>query len=163
MLDVENNMPEVGKFYHFWDDRKQSISRHYICKCERIITPEEAKNLKVEVPNWDFKSNTEYKEIISLYDRWKEEVYNCDWLYNDNTDYFIECSCPQYDENNLWFVRTKYDSWFSINIQSCWQAGRLDTNGSIFDSIIEELEKDENKEWAQDIIREYKNCKYDQH
>lgn len=163
MLNVENNIiPEVGKFYHFWDDGKHSISRHYICKCERIITPEDAKNIKVEVPHWDFESKTEYKEIMSLYNRWKDEVYNCNWLYNNDTDYFIECSCPKYDENNLWFVRTKYDDdWFSLNIQSCWQSGRLDVDESIFNSIIEELENDENKEWAQDIIKEYKNCKYD--
>ena len=161
MLNVENNIPEVGKFYHFWDGGKQSISRHYICKCERIITPEEAKNIKVEVSHWDFESKSEYKEIMSLYERWKKEVYECDWLYSDDTDYFIECSCPKYDDNNIWFVRTKYDGWFSINIQSCWQAGRLDIDESIFNSIIEELEKDEDKEWAQDIIKLYENCKYD--
>lgn len=161
MLNIDNNIPEVGKFYHFFDDGKTSISRHYICKCEKIITPEEAKNIKVEVPHWDFESKSEYKEIMSLYDKWKYEVYECDWLYSNDTDYFIECFCPQYDENNLWFVRTKYDDgWFSINIQSCWQAGRLDTNESIFNSIIKELENDENKEWAQDIIKEYKNCEY---
>lgn len=154
-------MPKVGKFYHFWDGGKQSVSRHYICKCERIITPEEAKNIQVEVSQWDFESKTEYKEIMSLYDQWKDEVNNCDWLYSNDTDYFIECSCPKYDENNIWFVRTKNNDWFSINIQSSWQSGRLDIDESIFNSIIEELENDENNEWAQDIIEEYKNCEYD--
>ena len=30
-------IPEVGKFYHFWDDGKCGVSRHYIAKCEEII------------------------------------------------------------------------------------------------------------------------------
>ena len=42
---MENCEVEIGKFYHFWDDGKSSISRHYLCKCEGIITLEEAVRL----------------------------------------------------------------------------------------------------------------------
>ncbi len=54
-------IPEVGKFYHFWDDGKTSTSRHYICKVEKIITPEEAKNIIVQVPEYDWDNK---KDII---------------------------------------------------------------------------------------------------
>ena len=30
-------IPNIGEYYHFWDDGKTSLSRHYICRCERII------------------------------------------------------------------------------------------------------------------------------
>ena len=132
-------IPEVGKFYHFWDDGKCSSSRHYICKCEKIITPKEAKNIIVSVPEWDFNHNENKFNLISLYDHWKTELYNHKWLYDKNTDYFVECSCPKYDENNLWFIRTTDGGWFSMNIQSSWQGGRLDIDESIYKNIIEEL------------------------
>ena len=43
-------IPEVGKFYHFFDDGKTSASRHYICKVERIVPFEEAKNIILNTP-----------------------------------------------------------------------------------------------------------------
>lgn len=133
-IEVGNAVPEVGKFYHFWDDGKSSPGRHYICKVERIITPDEAKNVTVEVTDWDFDEKSEVKRAVSLYDHWKgEAVPNHDWLYAEDTDFFVEASCPRYDENNLWFVRTKYDGWFSMDIQSSWQGGSLDIDGSIYD------------------------------
>jgi hypothetical protein len=128
-------IPEVGKYYHFFDDGKISPGRHYICKCERIITVEEAKNIMIEVPN-------EYidgvMDIISLYEHWHDNATpNHDWLYSEDTDYFIECSCPEYDENNLWFVRTKDDGWFSMDIQNFWQAGSLDVTGKRYQHCID--------------------------
>mgnify|MGYP006923237369 CR=1 FL=1 len=43
---------EIGKFYHFWDDAKSSISRHYLCKCEGIITLEESEELLYNSYYW---------------------------------------------------------------------------------------------------------------
>lgn len=126
-------IPEIGKFYHFWDDGKSSPGRHYICKVERIITPDEAKKIDVNVPDWDFDNNKEVDNIISLYDHWRNEVKNCDWLFAEDTDYFVELSCPEYDEYNLWAVRTKLGGWFSMDVQSSWQGGRLDIDGSIYE------------------------------
>ena len=31
------DLPEVGQYYHFWDDGKTGPSRHYICRVEKII------------------------------------------------------------------------------------------------------------------------------
>lgn len=119
-------IPEIGREYHFFDDGKTSISRHYICKCERIITTEEAKGIIFDLE--DGKK--------TLYDIWKDESSECDFLFAENTDYFVELSCPKYDENNLWAVRTKDGGWFTLDVQSGWQGGRIDVTGEIFDSVI---------------------------
>lgn len=129
-------IPEVGKYYHFWDDGKLSSGRHYICRCERIITVEEAKSIMIKVPN---EYIDDIMDTISLYEHWHDdEMPNHNWLFETETDYFIECSCPEYDEHNLWFVRTKDGGWFSIDIQSGWQSGRLDIDGEIYNEIIQD-------------------------
>lgn len=135
-------IPEVGAFYHFWDDGKTSPSRHYICKVERVVTQNVARSIKVMVPEWNYDTNeTEFVET-TLYDHWEIQVANHDWLYAKETDYFVEVSCPVYDDNNLWFIRTKNGGWFSMDVQSSWQGGRLDIDGSIYESCIRDW-----KEW----------------
>lgn len=121
-----NNIPEIGKEYHFFDDGKTSVSRHYICRCERIITPEEAKKITFDLDDGE----------ITLYDIWKDESLKCGFLFAKDTDFFVEVSCPIYDDNNLWAVRTKDGGWFTLDMQSSWQGGRLDVNGEIFDGVI---------------------------
>lgn len=134
-------IPEVGKYYHFWDDGKLSPGRHYICRCERIITPEEAKSIMIEVLN---EYIDDVMDTISLYEHWyDDEMPNHDWLFETETDYFIECSCPEYDKHNLWFVRTKDGGWFSMDIQSGWQSGRLDIDGKIFEDVTNSWEVNE--------------------
>lgn len=140
--------PEVGKFYHFWDDGKTSASRHYICKCEEIITPVQAMS-KIITERCGEKCH------VTLYDIWKEEVDNHrqgdtfkvlngtstktgePWLYAENTDCFVRLSCPKYDKNDLWAVRTIDGGWFTMDVQSWWQGGRLDVTGEKYDEIIE--------------------------
>ncbi len=126
-------IPQVGTFCHFWDDGKSSPSRHYIAKVERLIPIEEAKDIIIE--------NNCYEDYpLSLYDIWREEVDGCTYnpgLYQDETDYIVEASCPKYDENNLYFVRSKY-GWFSMDVQSFWQSGQLDVDGGRFESILNE-------------------------
>ena len=90
-------IPKVGEFYHFFDDGKTSPSRHYICKCERILTNKEAKKETVSINTWDFDDTKEFFVDKTLYDFWKDEaVPNHDWLLDTETDYFVECSCPKY-------------------------------------------------------------------
>lgn len=146
-------IPEIGSFYHFWDDGKTSPSRHYVCKVERVIPKESAKNIIVEVPEWDFGTKETTMVKRTLYDHWELQVANHDWLYAEDTDYFVEASCPRYDENNLWFVRTKYDGWFSLDIQSSWQGGRLDIDYSIYKSVTADY-----KEWSKCSDEELLEC-----
>ena len=60
-------LPIVGNQYHFWDDGKTNPGSHYICRCERIITSEEAKNIMFEIPNY---YNNDVMDTISLYEHW---------------------------------------------------------------------------------------------
>ena len=121
-------LPTVGEYYHFFDDGKTRPSRHHICRVERIIPIDEAKNTIVS-------GVTDYNE--SLWDCWIEEKKECDFLYAEDTDYIIEISCPTYDENMLYAARTKDGGWFTMNVQWWWQSGRLDVDGSIYKEVTD--------------------------
>ena len=138
----EKRLPKIGEYYHFFDDGKCSMSRHYICRIERIITPEESKSIKVKVPRWNWDKNENDFEIVTLWDRYHEQIKEHNWVYMPTTDYLIEVSCPTYDDNNLWFIRQKGGGWFSIDVQNCWQGGELDITGEIFENIVNNIIED---------------------
>lgn len=110
-------IPRLGKVYHFFDDGKIRKGRHYLAKVLNVINydklPEEIK--------WNILDNIE----------------NCPWLYAKHTDKAILCSIPDYDDDLIWFIRTKNNSWFSINVQSDWQSGILDIDGSLYKSMLD--------------------------
>lgn len=135
-------IPEVGKEYHFWDDGKCGPDRHYICRVERIISMKHVNNIIIDnaIINWDDKTDKAIFGRKPLLDIWVEQKKLHDWILAKNTDYFIEVSCPTYDENNLWFVRSTDGGWFSMDIQSGWQGGILDITGAIFEVVINEWE-----------------------
>lgn len=147
-------IPEVGKFYHFFDDGKLSPGRHYICKVEQIVSESNANDIIIkDIPVWD-DNNECYRENSTLADCWLKEKECNNWIYAPITDYFVEVSCPKYDKYNLWFARAKDGGWFSLDIQSGWQGGRLDVTGEIYDDII--------KYWKENgyDISSYTNAKY---
>ena len=148
------SIPEVGKFYHFFDDGKLSPERHYICKVEQIVSESNANDIIIkDIPVWD-DNNECYREKSTLTDCWLKEKECKNWIYAPITDYFVEVSCPKYDKYNLWFARAKDGGWFSLDIQSDWQGGRLDVTGEIYDDII--------KYWKENgyDISSYTNAKY---
>lgn len=145
-------IPEVGKLYHFWDDGKTSPSRHYICKVEELITPQQAKEIILEencIEDWP----------MSLYDIWKNQIDNhrqgeyvkhighgastevgTPWLYAEDTDYFVKLSCPKYDKDPIWAVRTVWGGWFTMDTTNWWQGGTLDVTGEIYEDVINNWE-----------------------
>lgn len=143
-------VPVIGEQYHFFDDGKIRESRHYIATVLDIITPEQAKDIYIN-RQWEDTS-------VSLYTIWREEIdrhrqgntfkvltsgsmeVGAPWLYTEETDYFIKCSIPDYDENDIWFVRTVDDGWFSLDTVNTWMAGRLDVSGERFKNL-EEIQK----------------------
>ena len=129
-------IPEIGKQYHFFDDGKISPSRHYMATVEEIIPIEETKNIVLKTIIGTFTKETEFTEM-SLYDIWSIQSMGHPWLYAPETDYIIKCSIPVYDEEPIYFIRTRDDGWFSIDITSGWQAGRLDIDGKLFESLKE--------------------------
>lgn len=144
-------IPDVGKTYKFYDDGKIRPTRQYDATVLRLVSVKEAKKIEIHTSN----------ETKTLYEFWKGEVddhimdedgvmYHVDsdgnlieikagesWLYAIDTDWFIECSIPGYDENTIWFVRTIYGEWFSIDIQNGWQSGKLDVTGELTELLEE--------------------------
>lgn len=135
-------VPNIGDKHHFFDDGKIKESRHFIAEVLSVITPEEAK--QTNIARTEYYKNEPYTFTQSLYERWLEEVndhrqgkYPCilvdsehfkphaPWLYEEITDYFIECSIPKYDADSVWFVRTIDGGWFSIDTTHSWMSGRL--------------------------------------
>lgn len=145
-------VPEVGKFYHFWDDGKTSPSRHYICKVEELVTVKQAKKIILE-------ENCIEDYPLSLYDIWRFQIdqhrqgenvkhigngasteTGAPWLYAEDTDYFIKISCPKYDKDSIWAVRTVWGGYFTMDTTNWWQGGTLDVTGEIYADVIYNLE-----------------------
>jgi hypothetical protein len=131
------SIPEIGKYYHFWDDGKTSPSRHYIARVERIVPVTESIDIKIQY------MDPYLEELVpeSLWNIWNSEKTETDWVFSPKTDVFLEVSCPKYDKNNLWFARTKEGGWYSMNIQSSWQGGRLDVTGEIYKTVLQNAKK----------------------
>lgn len=135
-------VPKIGDKHHFFDDGKIRESRHYVAEVLSVLTPDEAQSIIFK--RVEYYNNRSYTFLQSLYSRWIEEVndhrqgeYPCilvdsnhykpdaPWLYEETTDYFIECNIPNYDTNSVWFVRTIDGGWFSIDTTNSCMSGRL--------------------------------------
>lgn len=135
-------VPQVGEKLHFFDDGKVSDCRHYMAVVTHVLTPEQAKRVFVDTRAFCECHSIEfdYNKKLTLLDFHTEEVKNADWIFANQTDYFVGCSIPEFDDHIIWFVRTKGQSegWFSMDIQSNWQGGRLDVDGEIYQRMINE-------------------------
>ena len=168
------NKSEIGKEYHFWDDGKVSPSRHYICKVIDIITLEQAKDIMLEFTQFDYMCdyfNQHFKGVIdeennifpkmSLYDIWMCQKEMADWVFADETPYFIKISIPTYDENDLYCVSMKHGGWFSLDIQSGWQGGILDIDNKKWNYIMDEyINSIEEKGIKEKIRNSYLSATY---
>lgn len=139
-------VPKANEQYPLFDDGKLNETRLYYGEVLRVLTPEEAKDEKVlrleKLTEGPSTSKDDYGLVErSLVDVWKDEVPKADFLFSPETDYFIEVSAPEYDENNLWFVRTKEGGWFSMDIQSDWQGCELDIDGSLLEEMRRNYEE----------------------
>ena len=131
-------VPKVGKRYNFFDDGKIYPNRVYIAECIKVIKFNDAKDIIFNIsPNDILYPYSENHGVLSmsLYDAWLENVQDCGWLFKETTDYFVCCRIENYDDNDIWFVRTKDNRWFSIDIQNNWQSGLLDVSNE-FEKII---------------------------
>lgn len=139
---MNTRVPQVGEKLHFFDDGKVSDCRHYMAVVTHVLTPEQAKLVFVDTRTVCENHCLELDDNkrLSLLDIHAVEVKCCDWLYADQTDYFIACSIPEFDDHIIWFVRTKdsHQSWFSMDIQSSWQAGYLDVDGERYQRMVDE-------------------------
>ena len=58
-----------------------------------------------------------------------------------------------YDENIIWFVRTVQGGWFSIDVQSSWQSGYLDVDGSIYNEVKKWFEEEYHNNWYDEQLK----------
>lgn len=65
-------VPKIGDKHHFFDDGKIRESRHFIAEVLSVITPEEAKQIKLA--RTEYYKDEPYTFTQSLYERWVEEV-----------------------------------------------------------------------------------------
>lgn len=154
MIKKRQDVPVIGKYYYFFDDGKTSPSRCYKAKVVRVIPYDEC-DLGYEIYDYycDCKISKTLKDIHKeeVDDHRQSENFTVlnggdttpgkPWLYSEETDFFVECEISGYDENTIWFVRTVQGGWFSIDVQSSWQHGSLDVDGSIYKEIKEEYHK----------------------
>lgn len=108
--NTHNNMiPEKGKTYYYFDDGKILANRRDIVKITKVV------------PFEDMIDN-------DVMERWKETTNISNHLLKPMTDYFVygilELGCEE-----LIFVRTKNNGWFSFN-NYMWN-GILDIDGSL--------------------------------
>lgn len=111
-------VPEVGKEYHIFDDGKISPSRHYTAKIVKIIPFAQCADPESQ-----------------LYRAWEENIMEAHWLFAQDTDYFVKAE-SNYDKNPLFFVRTTDGGWFSIDYPNCWMGARLDIDGNLYNEMI---------------------------
>ena len=116
MLKNSGPVPEVGKFYHFFDKME--------------LGPDDK----------GFQKIGEELGGVELHSIWRDRVMERPDLYSDETEYIVEAECPKYDKEKLYFVRgnlnTLGGAWLSINVAHDWQMGSLDVSGSVYDHLI---------------------------
>ena len=139
MAQKKKPIPIIGHQYDFFDDGKISLSRHYIATIKRVIPLSEADNVFVRTLTWGLDEPHYVDSPLSgVWEIFKTEH---DWIMAKNTDFFVECSIPDFDDDPIWFARDINGGWFSMDIQSGWQAGQLDIDGSLYKGLIERMKK----------------------
>lgn len=176
-------VPKVGDIHSFFDDGKRSKSRHYKAEVLRVIPVEDAKQVVFDLINYDDWNHDlkdyNIKENVkkTLYEIWREEVDShrqsegftvlikgastqpgAPWCYAEETDFFVECSIPEYDKNTIWFARHVSGGWFSMDIQQSWMSGELMPVEFDFDQYL----KEEAEEWNK-WLEKHKNAKNENH
>ena len=143
-------IPTIGKSYEFYDDGKITPSRRSTATVLEVLSPEEAKSVMFPIyvceesdmiPITVIVEGEEPVGEISLYTVWLQNVMEHDWVFASETDYFIKCSIPKYDEYPIWFVRTIEGNWFSLDIQSHWQGGLLDADNHLTEELEQRIEE----------------------
>lgn len=114
-------IPTLNKKYTYFDDGKVNLSR-----IDKV-------NITEIIPFHHID-----EETLAT---WEEEVRDCHWLYNKETDFFIKGKLEDVKEDVI-FVRCVSDGWFSLG----WWGGRLDIDGTILNGLKQRLEGYVNEE-----------------
>jgi hypothetical protein len=115
-------IPTLNKIYNYFDDGKIRPSRRSEVVIKEIIPFNEIDS-----------------ETLAM---WEKEVEICDWLYEKTTDYFIKAQEVDSTNDEMVFVRTKNNGWFSLGF--C--AGRLDIDGTLNEICEKQFETKQVKD-----------------
>ncbi len=98
-MKTDKQIPKIGDKYYAHDDGKSADWRRHIVTITDVKTPDEVS-----------------QEIL---DEWKDEVMECDWLYDPNTDFFVfaESDTEAHEKKHI-FVRTIDRGFFSMGFLS---------------------------------------------
>ena len=108
-------LPNIDETYDYFDDGKITLGRKLSVKIVDIIPFDKMFDI----------------EFLSY---WKQEVEECDWLYNPITDYFIKGELDLDTKiEEIYFVRTLENQWFSLG----WWAGWLDVERRFKDMTLD--------------------------
>ena len=111
-------LPKIGKLYNCFDDGKITSSRQYQVKIKEIIAWKDAPPTLIQ----------QYNNV----------ALECNWLFNQQTDYFI--LSDSYEQSSIEteiFARTKDGGWFGIGELFC--SGQLDVTGELTECLDEYL------------------------
>ena len=129
-------VPKVGQILHFFDDGKSGDGRHYLAVVTHVLKPKKKKKLHWVPSDHDvYYDGKPPKDWLAIWEYNKKEYA---WIFADETDFFIGCAIPEYDDHILWFARVKDGSWFSMDAQSCWQGGFLDVTGEKYQRMVDD-------------------------
>ena len=131
-------IPTVGEKLHFFDDGKVSDCRHYFAIVTHILSKDQIKQVYFDSKTICNVLDAAPGSITNIIEAWEYIKKEYTWLYAEDTDVFIGCSIPEYDDHIIWFVREKHGGWFSLDLHSNWQGGRLDVDGKIYQRMIDE-------------------------
>lgn len=116
------NIPKACKTYHFYDDGKSSLSRHYYATVIKVI------------PYGQMAKTKCYRKVFNT---WKKQTKQLYWTLNKTTDYFVIAEVPFYCEYPLYFARSKTGGWFSIESKDFFSGGLLDVDNKKTNQILE--------------------------
>lgn len=103
-------VPEIGEKIKFFDDGKTSPSRRYWATVTKVV------------PFNEVRKNARY------YKDWMIQKKENHFLYAQETDYFVFADIPEYDKDEVVFVRTVDGEWFSFDSPHWWMSGLLDVD-----------------------------------
>lgn len=89
-------VPSIGRKYFAFNDGKVRPSRTVVIKITNIFDEKTMAG-------------------SNIYDLWKEESEDCDFLYSSETDYFVYGEDVENPEDTYIFARTYDGGWFSFN------------------------------------------------
>lgn len=121
-MRVLQPVPEIGKSYNFFSNGTVDGTRVYKAVITNILSIQQASQYK-------FADGT----LLSIWE-YEKEIYKD--FYAKKTDVFVEAKIEAFSLSCIYFCRCKDGGWYSFDVNTINEAGRLDINGSMLRAFI---------------------------